>query len=104
LAVTPAAKPLETPLMLVDVSSLKCALALRLLCESQLHFNQGGSKMATKKQQSKRPTNTLRCGNIKATIWENTSEKGSFYATTFSRPFTVVSEAKEWMAAHALKR
>ncbi len=32
--------------------------------------------MATKKQQSKQPANTLRCGNIKATIWENLSEKG----------------------------
>jgi hypothetical protein len=82
--------------------------------------------MATKKQQSKQPANTLRCGNIKATIWENTSEKGSFYATTFSRPFkdqsgtwrngtsfglndlelllTVAREAKEWIAAHASKR
>lgn len=82
--------------------------------------------MATKKPQSKQPANTLRCGNIKATIWENTSEKGSFFATTFSRPFkdqsgawrngssfglndlealvTVARQAKEWMAAHALKR
>ncbi|BFU94372.1 MAG: conserved protein of unknown function [Nitrospira sp.] len=75
---------------------------------------------------NKKPTQTLRCGNIKATIWENTSEKGPFFATTFSRPFkdqsgewrngtsfglndleallTVAHEAKEWMAAHALKR
>jgi len=82
--------------------------------------------MATKKQQPKQPATTLRCGNIKATIWENTSEKGPFFATTFSRPFkdqsgvwrdgtsfglndleallTVAREAKEWMAAHALKR
>ena len=82
--------------------------------------------MATKKQQSKQPANTLRCGNIKATIWENTSEKGPFFATTFSRPFkdqasawrndtsfglnglealmNVAFEAKEWIAAHALKR
>ena len=42
--------------------------------------------MATN-QQSRRPATTLRCGNIKATIWENTSEKGLFFATTFSRPF-----------------
>jgi hypothetical protein len=42
--------------------------------------------MATN-NSSKRPANTLRCGNIKATIWENTSEKGPFFATTFSRPF-----------------
>jgi hypothetical protein len=82
--------------------------------------------MPTKKQQSKQPANTLRCGNIKATIWENTSEKGPFFATTFSRSFkdqsgnwrngtsfglndlealvTVARQAREWMAAHAMKR
>jgi len=75
---------------------------------------------------NKKPVNQLRCGNIKATIWENTSENGSFFATTFSRPFrdqsgewrigtsfglndlealvTVARQAKDWMAAHALKR
>ena len=36
---------------------------------------------------NKKPTHTLRCGNIKATIWQNVSEKGPFFATTFSRPF-----------------
>jgi hypothetical protein len=36
---------------------------------------------------NKKPTHTLRCGNIKATIWQNDSEKGPFFATTFSRPF-----------------
>ena len=72
-----------------------------------------------------KPANTLRCGSIKATIWENTSEKGPFFSTTFSRPFkdqsgawrngtsfglndldaivSVAREAKEWMSAHALK-
>jgi hypothetical protein len=72
-----------------------------------------------------KPANTLRCGNIKATIWENTSEKGPFFSTTFSRPFkdqsgawrngtsfglndleallTVAREAKDWIAVHALK-
>ena len=81
--------------------------------------------MATNKQ-SKQPANTLRCGNIKATIWQNVSEKGPFLATTFSRPFkdqsgawrngtsfglsdlealmNVAFEAKEWIAAHVLKR
>jgi hypothetical protein len=75
---------------------------------------------------SKRPATTLGCGNIKATIWENVSEKGSFFATTFSRPFkdqtgawhngtsfglndleapmNVAFEAKEWITAHTLKR
>jgi len=66
----------------------------------------------------KRPATTLRCGNIKATIWQNVSEKGPFFATTFSRPFKDQSgawhngtsfglndlEAKEWMTAHTLKR
>jgi hypothetical protein len=36
---------------------------------------------------SKRPAITLRCRNIKATIWQNVSENGPFFATTFSRPF-----------------
>jgi hypothetical protein len=73
-----------------------------------------------------KPANTLRCGNIKATIWQNSSEKGPFFATTFSRPFkdrsgawhngtsfglndlealvSVAREAKEWISTHALKR
>ena len=73
-----------------------------------------------------KPANTLRCDNIKATIWENTSENGPFFVTTFSRPFkdqsgawrnassfglhdlealmNVALDAKEWIAAHALKR
>ena len=72
-----------------------------------------------------KPVNQLRCGNIKATIWENSSEKGPFFSATFSRPFkdqsgewrngasfglndlealvNVAREAKEWIAAHALK-
>jgi hypothetical protein len=101
---------------------MKCALALPFQCESQLHFNQGGNKMST----NKKPANQLRCGNIMATIWENTSEEGPFFATTFSRSFkdqsgmwrngtsfglndlealmNVAFEAKEWIAAHTLKR
>jgi hypothetical protein len=73
-----------------------------------------------------KPANMLRCGNIRATIWQNVSEKGSFFATTFSRPFkdksgawrngtsfglndlealvSIARDAKEWIAAHALKR
>ena len=78
--------------------------------------------MATNKQ----PSHTLRCGNIKATILQNAGEKEPFFATTFSRPFkdhsgawrngtsfglndleallTVANEAREWIAAHVLKR
>jgi hypothetical protein len=81
--------------------------------------------MATN-NSSKRPATILRCGKIKATIWQNVSEKEQFFATTFSRPFkdqsgmwrtgtsfslndlealrNVACEAKEWMAAHVLKR
>ena len=33
------------------------------------------------------PATTLRCGNIKATIWQYVIEKGPFFSTTFSRPF-----------------
>jgi len=82
----------------------------------------GGNKMATNKQ----PANTLRCGNIKATIWQNAGPNGPFFSATFSRPFkdpsgawrngtsfglndlealmNVALEAKEWIAAHVLKR
>ena len=81
--------------------------------------------MATN-HSSTRPATTLRCGNIKATIWQNVSEKGPFFSITFPRPFkdqdgtwhngtsfglndlealmNVAFEAKEWIAAHALKR
>ena len=72
-----------------------------------------------------KPSHTLRCGNIKASIWHNGSEKGPFFATTFSRPFkdqsgawrngasyglndlealvTVAREAQQWIAAHVMK-
>jgi len=30
---------------------------------------------------------------MKATIWQNVSEKGPFFSTTFSRPFMDQSEA-----------
>lgn len=72
-----------------------------------------------------KPANTLRCGSIKATIWQNVSERGPFFSTTFSRPFkdqsrewrngisfglndlealiTVAREAKEWIVTHTLK-
>ena len=75
---------------------------------------------------TKKPPNRLRCGNIKATIWQKVSEKGPFFSTTFSRLFkdqsgewrngtsfglndldalvSVAREAKEWISAHALKR
>jgi hypothetical protein len=74
--------------------------------------------MATNKKHS----HTLRCGNVKARIWQNVSEKGPFFATSFSRPFkdrsgawrngtsfglsdleallTVAHEAKEWRLPH----
>jgi hypothetical protein len=63
---------------------LKYSLAL-LACErANFISNKGGNKMAT---NTKKPTHTLRCGNIKATRWQNVSQKGPFFATTFPRPF-----------------
>ena len=38
-------------------------------------------------------SNNLRCGNIKATIRQNVCEKGSFFTTTFTRPFKDQSRA-----------
>jgi hypothetical protein len=74
-----------------------------------------------------KPVTTLRRGIVKATIWDDVSEKGPFFSTTFSRSYkdqsgawstgtsfslndleallTVAQEAREWIAAaHALKR
>jgi hypothetical protein len=72
-----------------------------------------------------KPATTLRCGSIKATIWQNVSAQGPFFSATFSRPFKdqsgawrngtsfglndleallmVAREAREWIAAHAIK-
>ena len=86
-------------------------------------------RLTTKIQPNKLQLNsshTLPSGNIKATIWQNVSKNGPFFATTFSRPFkdqsgawrnstsfglndleallTVAHEAKQWIAAHVLKR
>jgi len=64
-----------------------------------------------------KPANTLRCGNIKATIWQNVSEKGPFKDQSgmwrngtsiglndLEALVTVACDAKEWIAAHVLKR
>jgi len=66
--------------------------------------------------RNNKPANTLRCGNIKATIWQNVSEKEvfkdqsgawrngtSFGLNDLEALLTVAREAKEWIAAHALK-
>ena len=62
--------------LLCEVSSL---LYDKPTCEAttfvyRIISNKGGNKMAA----NKKPTHTLHCGNIKATIWLNASEKGPF--------------------------
>jgi hypothetical protein len=39
-------------------------------------------------KQTQKPVTTLRDGRISASVWKNETEKGSFYAVTFSRVFT----------------
>jgi hypothetical protein len=114
---TPAAA--FTPCFLLDM----CIGSPLLVREPTSFQTKEETKMAT---NNTKPTHTLRCGNIKATIWQNIGEKGPFFATTFSRPFkdqsgawrngtsfglndlealvTVAHEAKEWIATHVLKR
>jgi hypothetical protein len=75
---------------------------------------------------NKKPAQTLRCGNIKATIWKNSGENGQFYSTTFTRPFrdasgvwhnaasfgvnelelvlSLASQAKDWIGGRMAKK
>jgi len=41
----------------------------------------------TNQQQNQKPINTIRDGALKATIWKNDSEKGSFYSVDISRTY-----------------
>ncbi|WP_300016426.1 hypothetical protein [uncultured Roseobacter sp.] len=38
-------------------------------------------------QKKKTPVERLRDGNIKASVWENTHEKGAHHSVTFSRSY-----------------
>jgi len=61
-------------------------LSRQLRCSFQ---TKGGNKMAT----NNKPTHTLRCRNIKATIWQNLGEKGPFFATTWCKGATGTDES-----------
>lgn len=41
----------------------------------------------SKKTTKQRPVETLRDGALKAAIWKNESENGSFFAVTFARTY-----------------
>ena len=43
--------------------------------------------MTDQRNNKPRPAETLRDGNVKATIWRNQNEKGAFYNTKFSRSY-----------------
>jgi len=83
-AVTPAActSPARQFRPVPPVSSVTCIRYLSSFSVRVLHFTQGGNIMAIN-HSSKRPATTLRCGNIKTTIWQNVSEK----ARSSQRPF-----------------
>jgi hypothetical protein len=53
------------------------------------------------------PADVIRDGNLKASIWRNESENGSFYATTFSRSYKdregQYRETNSFVAADLLK-
>jgi hypothetical protein len=60
-------------------------------------LQQKGNTMSDIKKE---PIATLRAGAIKASIWENQSEKGVFYTTTYDRFYTV-EEKGESIAKNA---
>lgn len=125
-SVTPVAWPLRPPVR----ASASCFLCE--LCGASLPPVREPPSFHTRRKHhgdhnpSKRPATTLRCGSIKATIWQNGSEKSPFFATTLSRPFknqtgawrnetsfglndlealmNVAFGTKEWMTAHTLSR
>jgi len=39
------------------------------------------------RSQPKQPVDTIRDGNLKASIWRNEGDKGPFYATEFARTY-----------------
>ena len=45
------------------------------------------SQTNTPTPSPKQPVDTIRDGSLKATIWQNETETGPFYATNFSRTF-----------------
>ncbi len=51
--------------------------------------------MATKQK----PLHHIRVGSVRASIWKQTSEKGSFLTVTFSRPYKDKSE--QWQNGHS---
>lgn len=36
---------------------------------------------------NRKPAASFRCGNVKATVWQNIGQQGPFYSVAFSRPF-----------------
>ncbi len=51
--------------------------------------------MATKQK----PLHHIRVGNVRASIWKQTSEKGSFLTVTFSRSYK--DKAEKWQNGHS---
>ena len=44
--------------------------------------------------QNNKPIDVMRDGNLKASIWENTNEKGPYFTTTFARSYR--DEKGDW--------
>ena len=51
--------------------------------------------------EKQRPAHEIRYGRIKATIWKNESESGTFYSTQFSRLYKA---GDEWRTTDSFNR
>lgn len=49
----------------------------------------------------KKPIKEIRLGNIRATIWPNSTEKRTWYSVTFTRRY---KQGKEWKDAASFSR
>jgi hypothetical protein len=82
--------------VVVSLRFIDLVLGFGCRTEDQFHFK-GETLMANKPQ----PIKTLRAGRIQAAIWENHSDKGSFYNVTVSRSY---KDGDTWKSSDSFGR
>jgi hypothetical protein len=63
--------------------------------------NLARSDEGEQQQSGNRPVDKVRIGNISASIWRNSGEKGDFYTVTLERSY---KDGENWKSTHTLGR